>query len=141
MRRAEIVAFRQKIERVFDKAAVNMNREEMILARDLCKPWEPGAHTVGEHFTADGQLWTCFQAYNNAIYPDIRPGNAAWFTFNRPYHGTSRETAMPWVRPTGAHDIYQTGEYMVYTDGKLYRCRQGTNFSPDEYAPAWEVQA
>ena len=140
MKRADAVAFRRQIEQVFEKAAPNMSTDEMIRSKDLCRPWEQGAHLVGEHYTAAGQLWTCFQAYNNAVYPDIRPGNAAWFTFNRPYHGKTKDTALPWVAPTGAHDIYQAGEYMVFTDGLIYKCLQATNFSPAEYVPAWEVQ-
>ena len=40
--------------------------------------------------------------------------------------------------PTGAHDMYKTGEYMIWTDGNTYKCIQDTNFSPEEYAQAWE---
>ena len=39
----------------------------------------------------------------------------------------------------GAHDMYRVGEYMIYTDGKTYQCKQDTNFSPEDYAQAWEV--
>lgn len=35
--------------------------------------------------------------------------------------------------------MYHSGEYMVYTDGKTYKCVQNTNFSPDDYPSAWEV--
>ena len=28
---------------------------------------------------------------------------------------------------------------MIYTDGKTYQCKQDTNFSPEDYAQAWEV--
>lgn len=27
---------------------------------------------------------------------------------------------------------------MIWTDGKVYKCKQDTNFSPSEYAQAWE---
>lgn len=27
---------------------------------------------------------------------------------------------------------------MVWTDGNTYRCKQDTNFSPEEYPQAWE---
>lgn len=140
MKKADVIEFRKKMEQVFEKAAPNMNQDEMILAKDLCKPWTPGSHLAGEHYTANKQLWTCFQPYNNAVYPDVKPGSAAWGTFNKPYHGTTKETALPWVAPTGAHDMYQAGEYMVFTDGMIYLCVEATNFSPEEYAPAWEVQ-
>ena len=39
---------------------------------------------------------------------------------------------------TGAHDMYKAGEYMIWTDNKVYMCKQDTNFSPVEYAQAWE---
>lgn len=113
--------------------------DKRIRASGLYDDWSPGSHTVGEIFNADGQTWECFQAYDNAVYPDIAPGNSAWFTFNRPLHGKSKETARPWVAPMGAHDIYHSGEYMIWTDGTVYLCKQDTNFSPTDYAAAWEI--
>lgn len=115
--------------------------DKRIRASGLYEDWAPGAHVAGEIFNADGQTWECFQAYDNAVYPDIAPGNSAWFTFNRPLHGKSPETARHWVAPAGAHDIYRNGEYMIWTDGNVYRCiaANGTNFSPGDYAGAWEI--
>lgn len=46
---------------------------------------------------------------------------------------------MPFVPVQGSHDMYRTGEYMIYTDGKTYKCKSDTNFSPTDYAEAWEV--
>lgn len=115
--------------------------DKRIRASGLYDDWNPGSHTVGEIFNADGQTWECFQAYDNAVYPDIAPGNSAWFTFNRPLHGKSKETARPWVAPMGAHDIYRFGEYMIWTDGTIQRCKaaNGTNFPPDQYPDGWEI--
>lgn len=140
MKRAEALAFRKQIEGVFEKASGGMTAEEKILAKNLCKKWEPGAHTVGEVYTTgDGQIWECIQAYNTEQHPGVTPGAVAWGTFHKPYHGTSPETALPWVAPTGAHDIYLQGEYIVWTDGTVQKCLQNTNFSPEEYGVAWEV--
>lgn len=86
------------------------------------------------------QTWECYQAYDNATYPGLVPGDPSWYTFNRPLHGKTKETARPFVPVQGAHDMYRTGEYMIFTDGKVYRCKQDTNFSPTDYAQAWEVQ-
>ena len=77
--------------------------------------------------------------YEEWLEGDIKPDNPAWFTFWRPLHGTSPETARPFVPVQGAHDMYRVGEYMIYTDGKTYQCKQDTNFSPEDYAQAWEV--
>ena len=111
---------------------------DRLAASALYPKWEEGQHAAGEVYTARGQVWECIQAYNNAVYPDIVPGNAAWGTFHRPLHATSPDTARPWVQPTGAHDIYKAGEYMTL-DGVLYKCLQDTAHSPTEYANAWEA--
>lgn len=37
--------------------------------------------------------------------------------------------------------MYRAGEYMVWTDGKVYRCKEDTNFSPEDYPQAWETDA
>lgn len=50
------------------------------------------------------------------------------------------ETARLWVKPwAGTTDMYHTGEYMIYTDDKIYRCLTDTVYSPEEYAQAWET--
>ena len=46
----------------------------------------------------------------------------------------------PGLPPTGAHDAYQTGEYMIWTDGQTYRCTtDNTVWGPDTLPSAWEV--
>lgn len=134
----EAKALRGKMEAVYEKAAPAMTADEAIWFMELCKAWETGKHTTGEVYRANGQLWQCIQDYDNAVYPDIVPGGSAWGTFHKPYHGTSAETALNWVAPTGAHDMYLAGEYMIWTDGAVYKCLSGTAYSPEEYAGAWE---
>lgn len=112
--------------------------DERIQCAVLYPEWAVGAHTQGEIYTTQDQAWECYQSYDNAVYPDVTPGSAAWYTFNRPLHGTSPGTARYYVAPTGAHDMYHAGEYMIYTDGKLYLCKQDTAYSPSDYAAAWE---
>ena len=111
--------------------------DKRLLASGLYADWAPGSYHQGDIYNADGQTWECIQDYDSAVYPDIRPGEAAWYTFHRPMHGSTPETARPFVPVQGAHDIYRTGECMIW-QGKLYRCLSDTNFSPEEYAPAWE---
>lgn len=114
--------------------------EQKLALSGLYKAWEAGKYEVGNIRNARGQTWECFQAHDNATYPDINPDNqSTWRTFWRPLHGKSRETARPWAAPTNATDIYKAGEYMVWTDGAVYRCKQDTNFSPEEYGAAWQV--
>lgn len=110
--------------------------DEKIMVSALWDEWAAGNHTAGEVYTVGGEPWEVFQSYDNAVYPDIQPGNSAWFTFNRPLHGTSRETARYFVQPTGAHDIYKADEWMIF-DKAYYECLQNTNYSPADYAAAW----
>lgn len=133
---SEAESVRSEIETVF--AAATLTDDEKIRSSYMCKDWVSGNHTVGETYNAAGQTWECFQAYDNAVYPDITPGNAAWYTFNRPLHGKTPETARPFVPVQGAHDMYHAGEYAVWTDGKIYKCIQDTAYSPADYAAAWE---
>lgn len=121
------------------KGAKPTTADEIIMCSALYDEWEPGKHVAGDVFNVGGEPWECFQNYDNAINPDIVPGNAAWFTFNRPYHGTSRETARNFVHPTGAHDIYKAGEWAVQ-NGKITKCLSDTSYSVEEYAAAWEVE-
>ena len=114
--------------------------DKRLRASGLYPDWAAGHHVKGDIYNADGQTWECYQEYDNATYPDIRPGEAAWYTFNRPLHGTTPETARPFVPVQGAHDMYRAGEYMVWTDGLIYRCKADTNFSPADYPQAWEPQ-
>lgn len=136
---SEAATLRTKMEAVYQLATPSMTPDEVIQNRIMCKPWEKGKHTVGEVYEAIGQVWQCIQNYDNEVYPDIIPGNAAWGTFHKPYHGTTPETAMPWAQPTGAHDMYLPGEYMIWEDGLVYKCLSSTAYSPEEYGGAWEV--
>lgn len=113
--------------------------DEIIMCSALYDEWAPGKHVAGDIFSVDGDIWECFQNYDNAVYPDIVPGGSAWFTFNRPYHGTSRETARNFVHPTGAHDMYKAGEWAVQ-DGKFTKANQDTAYSLAEYPQAWDVE-
>lgn len=137
--REDAAELRSQLEAVYQAAP--MSADERIQNANLAKRWAAGRHEVDEICTVDGgaQPWKCIQAHDNSSNPDIVPGNPSWGTFWAPYHGTTQETALPWVAPTGAHDMYKTGEYMTYTDRKVYRCKSDTNFSPEDYAQAWEV--
>lgn len=114
--------------------------DKRLRASGLYREWSPGDHKIGEHYNAEGQTWECFADYDNAVYPDVRPGTAAWFTFNRPLHGTTHETARPWCKPRyGTTDLYRAGEYMIWVDGSIRRALRDTDFSPEEYPADWEI--
>ena len=137
MKRDDILKYRAAIEA--GSNAVDRTDDEVLQVFGLYPDWNAGDHTAGEIYNAEGQTWECYQDYDNAVYPDIKPGEVAWYTFNRPLHGKTRETARPWVKPTHAKDIYLCGEWMIWKDGTYCECLAdpGTNYSPEEYPAGW----
>lgn len=100
------------------------------------RPWKPGAYEANKDVRMyDGIPYKCVQAHDSTVNDDWNPAvtPALWIQ----YHGTTQDTARPWIAPTGAHDMYKQGEYMIWTDGALYRCEGDTVFSPGDYAQAW----
>ena len=127
--------------RTFLKTNPPQDTETKLAVSGLYAAWTAGKYEVGDIRNHAGQTWECLQSHDNAEYPDIVPENAqTWHTFWKPLHGKSAATARPWVKPQfGTTDMYLTGEYMVYTDGKTYKCLSDTVYSPEEYAKAWEA--
>ena len=94
-------------------------------------------HEVGEVAThpETGYPYECMTAYDGTVQQDWTIDNR---TLWKPWHSRKAEYALPWEAPTGAHDMYKAGEYMIWTDGTVKKCIQDTNFSPTEYVQAWE---
>ena len=119
-----------------------MTADQTISVSALYDEWAEGAYQVGDIRLAwyDGthQPWKCRQEHDTATYPDITPDGTAWRTFWIPFHGTTPETAQDWIAPSGAHDQYNAGEYVIY-NGQTYHALSATVYTPDEYAQAWEA--
>ena len=133
--KARLTAYRAAM----DAAVENVREDTAALNKVavMARLWTPGAYAVGDVRVYGGIPYRCVQAHDSSANPAWTPGAtpALWMQ----YHGTTPETARPWVAPAGAHDIYRAGEYMIWTDGQMYKCLQNTNFSPVEYAQAWEA--
>lgn len=119
--------------------------EEKLMLSGLYDTFDsknPQKREVGDLVNYAGQTYECIQAHDEAVYPDINPNNTqTWHTFYKPLHGKSKETARPWEKPQyGTTDMYLKDEYMVYTDGKTYKCLSDTVYSPEEYSKAWKAQ-
>ena len=99
--------------------------------------WKPGAYALDDVRQHDGIPYRCVQAHDSTENPGWTPDTvpALWMQ----YHGTTPETARAWVTPAGAHDMYKAGEFVVWTDGVVYRCTADTVYSPDAYPSAWEA--
>ena len=94
-------------------------------------------HDSGEVSThpETGYPYECMTAYDGTVQQDWTIDNR---TLWKPWHSRKAEYALPYEAPTGAHDMYKAGEYMIWTGGVVKHCIQDTNFSPEEYPQAWE---
>jgi hypothetical protein len=130
-----------RLSKILLKQAIpELNPSDIFACEGLIDDWAPDDYAIDDVCVHIGQVWRCCQAHNSAVNnPDIIPGSQDSAAFWFPYHASSAFDARPWVKPTGAHDIYKSGEYMVWTDGVVYRCVSDTNYSPQEYAQAWET--
>lgn len=117
-----------------------MTADQTITVSALYDEWTEGSYSVGDirlaWYEGTHQPWKCRQEHDTETYPDITPDGTAWRTFWIPFHGTTPDTAQDWIAPSGAHDQYEVGEYMIYND-TTYLCKQATTYTPDEYAQAW----
>lgn len=141
--RAETLAVVSFARMMLPTMQASMTADDTISVSALYDEWTEGSYKVGDirlaWYGGTHQPWKCRQAHDTATYPDITPDGTAWRTFWIPFHGATPETAQAWVAPSGAHDQYEAGEYMVYTDGNTYKCLSATVYTPDEYAQAWEA--
>ena len=108
---------------------------EIIDMAPLLKEWKQGKHEAGEVVVYNGYPYKCVQSHDSTYDASWNPEDApALFA---PYHATDKAHALPYVRPTGAHDAYKRGEWMLW-DGKAYECQQdGTIYDPTVLPSAW----
>ena len=114
------------------------DKTEGIACRGLIPVYEQNhTYEVGDVrlHPVTGYPRECILGYDGTVQQDWTIDTT---TLWKPWHSRKKEYALPWEAPTGAHDMYKAGEYMIWTDEKIYRCKQDTNFSPVEYAQAWE---
>ena len=121
-----------------DKAVVAISAtataKEVNDVSPLIRPWKPWVYSEGDVRMYEGAPYKCVQTHDSTDNPDWNPTVASlWMQ----YHGTSRETARPYVRPTGAHDMYKAGEWVIFTDSAVYEAISDTAYSPSEYPAAW----
>lgn len=121
-----------------------MESDEVIQSAPLLKPWtagtfdKPVAHEKDEVRTDENQPWRCVQAHTH--YGEDRWNPAASRALWAPYHAKTQPNALPYVAPTNAEDAYNTGEWMIWTDGLAYMCKDdATVYGPDVLPGAWEV--
>jgi len=122
-----------------DKLAQTEDKTLAIACMAFFESWKPGAYAVGDIRTdpETGYPRECMTAHDSTVNPDWTIQTASLW---KPYHSRKKEYALPWEQPTGAHDIYKAGEYMIWTDFGIYRCLADTGFSPTEQCDAWHQE-
>lgn len=117
----------------------DLTSDDQLRVSGLYETWHEKTYSVGDICNYNGQTWKCYASLDPSLSPGVTPNVPSWSNFFKPLHGTTPTTARPYVPVQGVHDMYHTGEYMIYTDEMLYICKQDTNFSPEDYAAAWEL--
>ena len=85
-----------------------------------------------------GQVYKLWQQHDATNQPDWHP--AAAVSLWDIAHTKNPEKAKPYVAPQGTRGLYQKGEVMIWTDGKVWRSTADNNaYTPESYAQYWEV--
>lgn len=126
-------------ETIIEQVKENDDKTLGIACMTLFDVWSQDNYKVGDVRTDpdNGYPYECITEHNSISNPEWTIKNR---TLWKPWHSKSVEYALPYEAPTGAHDMYKTGEFMIFTDGKVYKALQDTNLSPTYYAVVWEVQ-
>ena len=133
-----LAAALRRIKREAIAAAPTAALDDVFADAALLRPCTPGDYAAGDVRVQDGYPYKCCQAHDSTDNPDWDPATnrALWV----PYHAKSPKWGLPYVAPTGAHDAYQDGEYMIWTDGQIYRCNtDNTVWGPDTLPDVWDV--
>jgi membrane-bound inhibitor of C-type lysozyme len=134
----KLIAIRKAMDSALVTVVEKGTTEAINAVTSIMRKWTPAVYVIGDVRTENNVPYKCVQAHDSTTNPTWTPSatSSLWMQ----YHGTSIDTARNWIAPTGAHDMYKVGEYMIWTDGKIYKCIQDTTYDPVAYAQAWEVQ-
>lgn len=128
--------------------AATMDADGVIESAPLQKVWKPGTmtepvtHERGDIRTDENKPWKCIKAHTHHGEDGWNPAATSARALWAPYHATRREYALPYVPPSNAEDAYNTGEWMIWTDGLRYMAKgDAVVFGPDVLPDAWEVEA
>ena len=123
---------------IIEKMAGAEDKTLGIACMALFETWTKGNYKVGDIRTDSktGYPYECILAHDSTVNTDwtidIR-------TLWKPYHSRKKKYALPYEAPTGVHDMYKAGEYMIFTDKEIYVCLSDTSYSPTDYPTVWEL--
>lgn len=132
--RKELLAMRKALDGLVGK--IVETPAEVNEYQAAVREWQPGVFAVGDVRQRLGAPYKCVQGHDSTANPTWTPEAtpALWMQ----YHGTTPESARPWIAPTGAHDMFKAGEYTIWTDDKTYKAKMDTAYSPADYPQAWD---
>lgn len=121
---------------LMEKLTSSEDKTLAIACMAFFEPWVPGVYGVGDIRTnpETGYPRECILAHDSTTNTDWGITTA---TLWKPYHSRKKEYALPWEAPTGVHDMYKAGEYMIWTDYNIYKCLSDTSFSPIDHSESW----
>ena len=93
-----------ELRKLIERAAVSLSDEDALSGVELYPLWLPDtAYTVGDRVRDGDTLYKCVQSHTSQAdwTPDATP--ALWTR-------VSIEEWPEWVQPTGAQDVYNTGD-------------------------------
>lgn len=105
-------------------------------------PWEQryghNPYMPGDQVIWNGEIYTCVEM--TTYTPTDVP--AAWTTEEEetPVEPEIPAEAPAWEQRFGGNE-YVPGDKITWTDGKIYICVTKTTYSPEQYAPHWELEA
>lgn len=140
--KTEIVEQTQKkfvsLKPVISDLLENREAEVVLGLQEFIVDWKPGPHKRGLSVMWNLYPYKIIQTHDSTENvnwtPDVYQSGFA------PWHGTTPETALPWMMPRHAEENYLPGEYMMYDDGLIYLSQRNTNFTPEDVPTDWWVQ-
>lgn len=136
MGRADGMALREKATKGEITDTEIIDNEQAVPVYDSKKDYTKTP--IDSPFRHGDQVYALIQPHNASYYTNIEPGTDGGATFWRIKHTTNPKKAKPWVKPTSTSP-YKKGECMIWTNGSVMRATRDTVYSPEEYAPDWEV--
>lgn len=126
-----------KLRAMIERASASLPDNDALEAVELFPAWQTDqTYTVDERVRYAGKLYRVVQAHTSQLdwTPDITP---ALFTKIEP------PGVIPiWRQPTGAQDVYNTGDRVRYPDedGAVYESTiDGNVWSPEAYPAGWRA--
>lgn len=132
--KTELFAIRKALDNFIIKIVDNPT--EINSNSTIIRNWKPANYVIGDVRNYNGIPYKCIQAHDSTENITWTPNTVSSLWMQ--YHGTTIETARPWIQPLGSEDIYKIDEYVIWED-KIYKCLANTNFDPITYPVAWEL--